>query len=334
MSRIGVVGPVFPDSFADNVVHSLAEMGHTVRSLGSCSRQFSTRYVGQVVQVAARAWASLDRALQRAIIDRAKEFQPELVISVESEMDPSTVRSIQSGGARVALWFPDALSNLGRQFMFLARYDLLCFKDPVLVERCESLLGLPVLYLPEACNPAWHRPPAIAWEPVIVAVGNLYPARFRLLERLAATGLPLRLYGPPPARWLNGGTLSGYHTGQYVAREEKAAVFRSAAAVLNNLHPAEMASMNCRLFEAAGSGAAVLTEHRSALDTFFDIGSEVAAFETFDELVDQARVLLRGPDHSRSMGDRATVRAHRDHTYHHRLTELIGRCMSGEVDAG
>jgi hypothetical protein len=46
------------------------------------------------------------------------------------------------------------------------------------------------------------------------------------------------------------------HTGRLSIGEEKARVFRSAAAVLNNLHPAEISGVNARLFEAAGSGAA------------------------------------------------------------------------------
>ena len=68
------------------------------------------------------------------------------------------------------------------------------------------------------------------------------------------------------------------HTGRYLACDEKARIFRSAAGVLNTMHPAEVAGVNARLFEAAGRGAAVLTEFRQTVPDLFDIGSEILTF--------------------------------------------------------
>jgi spore maturation protein CgeB len=84
-----------------------------------------------------------------------------------------------------------------------------------------------------------------------------------------------------------------------------------------------MASVNCRLFEAAGCGAATLTDARPDLGGLFEAGTEVATFETFDELVDQARWMLDHPDMARAMGERAAARAHSEHTYDHRLARLL-----------
>lgn len=330
MTRVGVVGPVFPDSFADNIVDSLRAMGHEPISLGPATRPIGGRFVNRLVEVGAQAFGMVELALQQHVISMARNSRPELVISIDAGLLPRTVEALRTTGARVALWFPDALGNLGRQLMFLAPYDLICFKDPVLVLRTRRMLGTPAHYLPEACNPSWHRPPAESdWRPVVVIAGNMYPTRIRLLERLARTGLPLELYGPRPAKWLPADTLASQHTGSYIARSEKAKVFRSAAVVLNTLHPTEMESMNCRLFEAAGCGAAVLTEYRAELPKLFEIGEEVVAFSTFDELVQEARSLLADPERSRAIGDRAALRAHRDHSYGARLSELMGRLLSG-----
>ncbi len=60
------------------------------------------------------------------------------------------------------------------------------------------------------------------------------------------------------------------YAGHPVFGHDKARVFREAAAVLNNLHPAEMRGVNARLFEATASGAAVLCERRPVLDELFD----------------------------------------------------------------
>jgi spore maturation protein CgeB len=156
-------------------------------------------------------------------------------------------------------------------------------------------------------------------EPYLVIAGNMYTSRIRVLERLLAKGIPLRLYGPGFPRWVGPTPLRDVHAGRCVFREEKARIFRSAAAVLNTLHPAEVNGVNARLFEAAGCGAAVLTEYRPVLDDLFAIGHEVLAFRDFDELVHQAERLLGESGFTAQIGDAAARRAHRNHTYERRL---------------
>ena len=186
------------------------------------------------------------------------------------------------------------------------------------------MLDLPVYYLPQACNPRWHRPVAPAGtEPYLVIAGNMYPSRVRLLDRLIAKGIPLRLYGAGFPRWIGETACRAVHTGRYVACEEKARVFRSAAGVLNTMHPAEVNGVNARLFEAAGCGAAVLTEFRATVPELFAVGEEVLAFHDFDDLVEQATRLLSEPGLTARLGDAATQRAHRDHTYDLRVTAIL-----------
>ena len=81
--------------------------------------------------------------------------------------------------------------------------------------------------------------------------------------------------------------------------------------------------MNLRLFEAAGSGAAVLTEFRPTVPDLFAVGAEVLAFRDFDELVEQASCLLGEPGLTARIGDAATRRAHRDHTMAQRVTTIV-----------
>jgi spore maturation protein CgeB len=94
-------------------------------------------------------------------------------------------------------------------------------------------------------------------------------------------------------------------------------------AVLNNLHPAEDAGMNCRLFEAAASGAVVVTEERVGLRDLFAPGEEVLTFDTYDGLVTTLRGLLGDSAVGLPVADAAASRAHREHTYEHRLTSIL-----------
>jgi spore maturation protein CgeB len=322
--RVGVVGPLDSDSFAENVCEALHNTGHLVTRLGPARPHRRSRYTTHGATLTRQAWPRLDEHFQRRIAQDAINAGCAAVINLDASLTPNVVSRLKGHGARVAFWFPDHVANLGRQLMMLAPYDAIFFKEPQLVERLRATLGLPVHYLPEACNPRWHRPLARpGTEPYLVVPGNMYPYRVRLLERLIARGIPLKVYGAGFPRWLGSTAVRTTHTGRCVFREEKARVYRSAAGVLSTMHPAEMAGVNGRLFQAAGCGAAVLTEFRPAVPELFTVGDEVLAFRDFDELVAGATRLLNETGLTARLGDAAARRAHRDHTYDLRVTAIL-----------
>ena len=326
MSRIGVIGPVGPDRFAENVGDALQRLGHVVTQLGPARPHGRGRLIDRAAGLARQALPRLDDRAQDRIVRTALGSDCEIIINVDSALAPSMVTRLRSSGARVAFWFPDHVANLERQYMLLAPYDAIFFKEPFLTGRLRAMLDLPVYYLPQACNPRWHRPVTRAGtEPYLVIAGSMYPSRVRLLDRLIAKGIPLRLYGGPFPRWIGETACRAVHTGLYVACEEKARVFRSAAGVLNTMHPAEVSGVNVRLFEAAGCGAAVLTEFRSTVPELFEVGKEVLAYHDFDDLVEQATRLLGEHGLTEQLGDAAAQRAHRDHTYDLRVATILER---------
>ena len=313
-----------PDYFAENVGDALQRLGHVVTQLGSARPSGHIRLVGRAAELARQALPHLDERAQDRIVRAALAADCEIVINLDARLVPRVVTRLRSSGARVAFWFPDSVANLGRQLMLLAPYDAIFFKEPYLADRLRATLDLPIYYLPQACNPRWHRPITEAGsEPCLVIAGNMYPSRVRLLDRLIAKGIPLRLYGGGFPRWIGETAARTVHTGHYVARAEKARVFRSAAGVLNTMHPSELSGVNVRLFEAAGCGAAVLTEFRPTVPELFAVGKEVLAFHDFDDLVEQASMLLSERGLTARLGDAATQRAHRDHTYDLRVTAIL-----------
>ena len=322
--RIGVIGRVERDMFAANIAEAVDDAGHIAVPLGPARASHRLKITGRLAAISLEALPHLDQQAQRRIVHAAADAACELVISADARMMPESVAGLRRGGARVALWFPDAVINLGRGLMLMAPYDALFFKEPHLVDRLRAMLDLPVYYLPQACNPRCHRPAVPAGtEPYLVIAGNMYPSRVRLLERLMAKGIPVRAYGSAIPRWIGDSAIRGIHAGRPIFAEEKARVFRSAVGVLNNMHPAEVAGVNLRLFEAAGSGAAVLSEFRPVTPDLFTVGEEVLAFKDFDELVEQASRLLHEPGLTARLGDAAARRAHRDHTMAQRVVTII-----------
>ena len=330
-ARIGVVGPNGLDDFASNIADGLIELGQNVELLGPVVRAPGPRRLKAVASALAndaRRTPTFGRRVEHHVVAAALERELDLVITVES-LRPDTVEALRDRGVRCALWFPDAVSNLGTMWMFAAPYSIVAFKEPVLVERVQRLLEMPIMYLAEACNPRIHRVPSLVGDRVreIAVVGNFYPTRVSLLQRLVSDGYPLRLYGAPLPAPASRSSLSALHTGRYVRGIEKATVFRSAAAVLNNLHPAEIEGINCRVFEATACGAAVVCEHRQALASHFSVGEEVLAFTDYRELTTELDKLLASHELSTKIGDAAAMRSKSDHTYAQRLTKLLERAM-------
>ena len=324
--QIGVVGPVGSERFAEHIADALQCMGHHVSVLGPARARGRGRLGTRVIGLARQAMPRIEECAQSRIAKAALEAGCEVVINSDPYLMPSVVSRLRRGGIRLAFWFPDPVTSWGRALMLLAPYDAIFFKEPHLVERLRATLDLPVYYLPEACNPRWHRPVVPAGtEPYLVVAGNMYASRVRLLERLMAKGIPLKLFGPSFPRWVGETPARAAHSNDRIYYEDKARVFRSAVAVLNTIHPAEIVGVNGRLFQAAGSGAAVLTEYRPVVPELFTVGDEVLAYRDFDELVDQATRLLNEPGLTARLGDAATKRAHRDHTYQQRLTAILER---------
>lgn len=173
-------------------------------------------------------------------------------------------------------------------------------------------------YLPPGCSPVCRRSfDAIGPEPDFTVVGNPYPGRTVLLNRLLRDGLGLVLYSTGTCRWLAGGPATGLAVRAAVIREAKTRVLRQAASVLNKFEPSEMAGVNARLFEARGSGGAVLCEPRRALTELLVLDAKVLALRNYLELV-------AAPLEARAGGDVADQFAHAGRTYERRTRVIPG----------
>jgi spore maturation protein CgeB len=322
--HIGLIGPYRPDLSVDNIGDALVRNGHLVSFLGSTQVALGGRVTSRAAALVLSARPDLEARYHERLVRAALRCECDAVITVEGGLAPEAVAALRQARVPVALWFPDHVANLGRQRMLAAPYSALFFKEPLLVKRLRDTLALPVWYLPQGCNPHWHRPIGEAGdEPVIAVVGNSYLSRLVLLRRLHEAGIPLRIYGAATPRWARSDLPPELLPHRPVFREAKSRVFRTAAGVLNNIHPAEMHGVNLRLFEATAAGAAVLCERRATLGELFDLDREVVPFTDFGELIERARELLGDADRTREIGDAASKRAHAEHSIDQRLPPIL-----------
>lgn len=324
--RILVVGCLFPDSFTRNVAVTLEALGHHVSAVSAWRPPDGWPYalrigLGEAIR---RGWVgSLERPLLRA----AAQFEPDVVLNCHWDLSPAVVARLrQRTRATVVAWFPDHPVNLKRQYLLAAPYDALFFKATFLAEFVRTKLGRSAFYLPECCNPLWHRRVQLTdaersfYGCDLATAGSLYYYRALVLEPFANYDLKLWGAGYPP--WLHS-PLRRCWQNRFVAEEEKAKAFAAARIVLNTLHPAEIGSVNARLFEVAGCGGFQICEYRDCLGEFFEPETEVVSFRTRQELKEKVNYYLAHEAERQVIADRAYARAHREHTYELRLNQLL-----------
>jgi spore maturation protein CgeB len=80
---------------------------------------------------------------------------------------------------------------------------------------------------------------------------------------------------------------------------------------------------NCRLFEATGTGAMLVTDWKANLQDLFDVGHEVAAYRSAEDCARIIRHYLTQEEALRVMAKAGQARTLRDHTYRVRMRELV-----------
>jgi spore maturation protein CgeB len=326
--RILISGRIYPDSFARNIAVAAEGMGHFVRAFDPWPVRRRLGYAAEVLgEYVARALPLLERRRQGALVRAAEELQPDLVLIAHGLLHPDIVRRVrEASGAALATWYPDSLANLGRQYLLASDLDAWFFKDPYLADMLRANLGLNAFYLPEACNPRWHRRVRLTDADLrkygcdLASACSMYYYRARLLEMFA--GYDLKLWGTGLPFWLQS-PLRARYTGHYVAELEKSKAFNAAKIVINTMHFAEIEGVNCRLFEAAGCGAFQIADWKPALPELFEPEREVVTFRTREELREKVDYYLARPEERQAIADRAYARAHREHTYEIRLQRMF-----------
>ena len=320
--RIAIIGSKAEDTRARLISDGLNQLGisnEIVFTIKSTARalNFFTHQLEQVFPKFA--------SVRQQRILRRLHSNVELVINTEQELHPEIVQRIQTRNIKLAMWFPDGVGNVSdRQYLFSANYDFLFLTDPKFVFALKELYGLPAYYLPESCNPSWHcSNKDYGTKKECVVIGNYYPSRLTLLQRLRADGIPLVLHGNPPKKWVPKSKISGLTFRKPLFTNNKADTFRSSAIVLNFNHPYDVNSTNQRLYEATCAGGLVLTNFVDNIDNLFTTGEEILTFSNYEELLEQIQYFLVNSSEAEVIANNGRRRAFDSHQITTRLRHVL-----------
>ena len=330
--KVAVIGrSATPGSFASAITMAFGELGHDTTTL-ELRMLGESRYrrLANITRTARENVVSRSpravRTLYGALLRELRDARPDLILTTLGRVTREEVDSWRevAPGVPVVLWFPDALSNFGRQQAFGAGFDRIFVKDLFLVDwlRVRGNIG-ELRYLAQGAPPdgiAWAEGnPTPQRSPSLVMAGNIYPSRVRFLDAVIDE-LPIDLYGSlhndaVPEK------IARRFTGKYLSGPEKYQVFRDARGVLNNLHYAEVGGVNYRLFQATCCRGVALIDDVPQVKRYFEPGSEVITFSSPQDLVRTMEEVT--DDELNAIGEAAHARTVRDHLMRHRVQELL-----------
>lgn len=311
-----------PDSFVDNVSHTLRKMGHEVVNLGSMTNsRLTSPYKRIMKEILARVNGDTLSTQEKWLRKNFKAIKPDVVLTLTQPLSEETMAMLRADNIKVVTWWGDTAANMKGKGLLQDGWDLIFIKDAYAAKKLRTV-GIEAFHLFEAMNPDWHKPVSQQENNQLIIAGSFYDYRHYLTAKLINSGVPVSLYGGRLPRWASS-AIQEKHTGKYIVREEKSRVFGAGLAVLNSTAMSEFDSVNCRAFEVAGTGALQIMEYRPSIENCFEPGKEILVYRSYEELLDLLEFAKKDPGKIKLIREAAAKRAHSEHTYEQRLNIIV-----------
>lgn len=245
-----------------------------------------------------RYFDKYDIEIFNKIANRVLDYHPDLVIGVYRFIHPNFVKQIKQNRIKIIHINPDALTTFEYQQLFVEAYDTYFTKDPYIVNFMNNNMKLNAKLYNEAFNIRIHKKPVMSKDECeknvcidVMTYGTMYPYRVRMLAELLKNDIDLKVYGVKPHRFYNKSIDSAFQN-KYITGEEKARLLYGSKIVFNQMHYAEIDSVNNRFFEVNGSGAFQLSDYRPILNDLLPIDPQLVSFRSIDEGIDKIKYYL------------------------------------------
>lgn len=266
-----------------------------------------------------------------------------LICLAQAPISGTVLNELRKRGVVTALWFTEDYLRFTYWKEIAQFFD---FVFTIQTGECMDLIKRAgageVHYLPMACDPGIHRPLELTeeerqkWGSPISFVGAGYHNRQQVFASMA--DMPFKIWGTewPTCRPFDSMVKE---EGRRLKPEEYTKIFNSTDINLN-LHSSTERDgvdptgdfVNPRTFELASAGAFQLCDRRSLLAPLFKYGEEIVVFDSVPEMKEQIRYYLEHPEERRVIAERARARALSEHTYQHRMQEMMKVIYSSKFE--
>ena len=347
--RVLVVSPIAGGSLpiARYAGRALSALGHEVRLLDLSGfhqglnglAEFGARRRRQ-----AELESGFCNVLGMGVAAACESFAPDVVLALaQAPLDARALAAIGRTGAIRALWFVEDFRRFTYWREVAAQYDHVF---TIQTEPCFAALRAStdarLTYLPCAFDPEEHRPLQLtdaereSFGSDVSFVGAGYRNRRQGLRRFL--DLDFRIWG---SEWNGAPDLERVvqRDSARISTEDSVRIF-NATRVNLNLHSSTYHDdvdpqgdfVNPRTFELAGCGAFQIVDRRELLPAVLTPGREVAVADSVAGMRDLTRHYLAHPDERLAIAARSHARALAEHTYQHRMRDLIATIVAQDQD--
>ncbi|MCE7975978.1 MAG: hypothetical protein DYH03_02150 [Nitrospira sp. NTP1] len=272
------------------------------------------------------------------------ESPPDLVLSMaQAPMTLPVLEHLRKKKFLTAMWFVENYRHLTYWQQLASGYEFwFVFQQGACLDAFRQAGARQVSYLPMAADPDLHCPMSITDEDRhrfgsdVSFVGAGYANRRRLFPSLLRQPWSFKLWGN---EWDGADELRSVLqlNGARIDTATCMKVF-NATTINVNLHSTTGVGLdpqadfvNPRTFELAACGAFQLVDHRSELHRFFT-EQEMVSFKDFGDVPGLVHRWLNDSAARQAMADAARARVLSEHTYVHRMRELLGHIGLSQPD--
>ena len=359
--HVAVVGPIYGGSLpiARYTVAALEQLGHRVTWIDHSTHHASYDVMNALKEPRHRLTlqSRLADVLGQLTIARLAEDPPDVILALaQAPMTLPLLEHLRKKNFVTAIWFVENYRHLTYWQQIATGYDhWFVIQKQACHEALRYAGAKQINYLPMAADPAIHGPLILTPEERnelgadVSFVGAGYANRRQLLPRLLTQEWTFKLWGN---EWDGAAALNGVlqRSGGRIDTETCVKVFNGTKVNIN-LHSWTGEGLdphgdfvNPRTFELAACGAFQIVDERTLLREVFT-GEELVTTGRPDDLVSQVRQWLRDEAGRKQMADAARQRVLAEHTYVHRMRQLlaqigvaqpdrVGAILQGERQAG
>ena len=301
--KVAIVGSSLPDSLEYNLQEAFIFRKDDCQIFDILSKTVQyNKYLSNIDKLLRNYCNKYDIKIFKTLAEKVAFYNPDLVICVYRFIHPifvSTIKRLKR--CHVIQINPDALTTFEYQQVFASDYDVWFSKDPYIVRFMRDNMHLNAIHYNEAFNIRLHRKPNMEKSEAekyvntdIMTYGTIYPYRANMLKQVISAGLNIKVYGSVPHRFYDH-TLDSCFQNKYIVGEEKANILFGSKIVFNQMHYAEIESLNNRFFEANGCGAFQISDYRPILKDVLPIEPEKVSFTSIDDAIDKMKYYLKNP---------------------------------------
>lgn len=346
--HVAVVGPIYGGSLpiTGYVVRALESLGHRVTWVDHRVHHASYDRFNRFRDPRHRLSMQNRFAdvLSMSTLTELSEDPPDLVLAMaQAPLSLAALEHLRRKKFMTAMWFVENYRHLTYWQQLAPGYD---YWFTIQQKDCHDALrraGAPqVSYLPMAADPTVHRPLTMTMNEQVEFgsdlsfVGAGYANRRALLPRWISKDWAFKVWGN---EWEGADALASVlqRQGARIDSDTCVKVFNATAINLNlhsttgeGLDPAAD-FVNPRTFELAACGAFQLVDQRALLSALF-AEEEIVSFAQTEDVPSLIRTWLRDPVGRRTIAAAARQRVLRQHTYDHRMKDLLAELGLREPD--